>query len=115
MLKNLPSPRYSFPQNSSPRLTSQSIRPNPRPTQFPSTNPPASKVRNEVIASSDIKPIPLRERTSKLLISQQSIQICIDEINKRKRVADPPLNLIESALELVQTEVTYKLFYLLRV
>lgn len=120
MLKNLPSPRYPSPQNfsglnASPQQNSPTICPNPRPTRFSLTRPSASKIESEVIANSNINAIPLRERTSQLLVSKKSIQICIDEINKKKLVDNLPLNLTESALELMQAEVTYKLFHLLRV
>lgn len=117
----MPSPRYPSPRNSpgrmvSPRQISQTVRPNPRPTRFPLPRPSVSTIQSEVFANSDIKPIPLRDRTSQLLISQKSVEICVDEINKKKRTADnPPLILTEGALELIQAEVTFKLFYLLRV
>lgn len=69
-----------------------------------------------MIANSKIVPIPLKQRKSKLLISEESVQICIDEINaKNNDDEEPKLNLTESAMELIQSEVTYRLFYLLRV
>lgn len=87
-------------------------------TSIPFPRPSTSRVRNqtEVIASSNIIPIPLRERTSQLVISEKSIQICIEEL-RSQYMADsyPILNLTEPAFKLVQTEVTYRLFYLLRV
>lgn len=77
------------------------------------TRPSNSRTQNEIIANSKIKPIPLRERTSQLVISEKSIQICVDEINSKDD--KNKMDLTEPALKLVQAEVTYRLFYLLRV
>lgn len=94
-----------------------SVRPNPLPSRVtPMTRPPTSRIQNEIIANSKITPIPLSNRTNHLVISKRSIEICIDEINNKNLSKDEPnLNLTEPAIELVQIEVTYRLFYLLRV
>lgn len=68
-----------------------------------------------MIASSKITPIPLRNRKNQLIISKESIQICINEIDSKKNKDESNLNITDSAMELIQTEVTYRLFYLLRV
>jgi len=70
---------------------------------------------SEIIATSKIVPIPLRGRNSQLIISKKSVQICIDEINKSVAHNAPTLIVTEQALTLVTTEVTFRLFYLLRV
>lgn len=74
-----------------------------------------SKVQNELIANSKITPISLRNRKSHLIISEESIQICINEIDSKNSKDESNLNVTSSAIKLIQTEVTYRLFYLLRV
>lgn len=76
-----------------------------------------AKPQNEIIADSKIEPIPLAERKNQLVISKKSIQICIDEINKKNPTTDhqPYLKINDPAIETIQAEVTYRLFYLLRV
>lgn len=118
-MRNLPSSKYTSPRNtsvrnSSPRQSTPSVRPNPLPSHVLLTRPSPSRVQNEVIANSKITPIPLRKRKSQLVISERSIQICIDEINSQQNDL-PNLIITESAMKLVQAEVTYRLFYLLRV
>lgn len=91
------------------------VRPIQHLNRVPMTLPSKSRIHNVVIADSKITPISLRERKSQLIISEKSIRICIDELNRKKNVKERFLNLTESATKLVQTEVTYRLFYLLRV
>lgn len=110
------SPRNTSVRNSTSRQTPPPIRPNVVSPRVPLTRPSTSRIQNEIIANSKITPIPLRERESQLIISEKSILVCIDEINKKSSADNQPkLNLTEPALKLVQTEVTYRLFYLLRV
>lgn len=119
----MPLPRYSSPRNPSVRnssirpTSSSSVRPNPLPSRVtPMIRPSTSRIQNEIIANSKITPIPLDNRTNHLIISKRSIEICIDEMNNKNLSNDQPsVNLTDPAIELVQIEVTYRLFYLLRV
>lgn len=115
----MPVPRFSSPRNPSVRNTlirPTSVRPNTLPPRgAPITRPSTTRMQNEIIANSKITPIPLSDRTNHLLISKKSIQICIDEMNKNLPSEEPRLNVTEAAIELIQAEVTYRLFYLIRV
>lgn len=122
MLRNTPPSRYNTPRNTSVRNPSirQSLTPPVHSTssytRVPMPRPPISRIQNEVIANSKIKPISLRERKSQLVITERSVQICIDEINKTNHEDNQQkLILTDDAMKLVQAEVTYRLFYLLRV
>lgn len=86
-----------------------------RPTT-PLNRPSTSRIQNDIIADCNIKPIPLRKRTKQLVVSKKSIDVCIDEYNEKCiDQENSDLNLTPEAIELVQAEVTYRLFYLLRV
>lgn len=76
----------------------------------------SSKIHNEVVDLTKITPISQRGRKNKLVITDRSIKICVEEMNKKK-FKDDELKLIisEPAVQLMQAEVTYRLFYLLRV
>ncbi|XP_022168909.1 uncharacterized protein LOC111032763 isoform X2 [Myzus persicae] len=108
------SPRQSLPRQNLPRQTPLPVRPNSFPTRVPLTRPPVSRTHSEIIANSKINPIPLSERLSHLVITERSIKICMDEINSKSHKDNPSLDLTDEALETVQAEVTYRLFYLLR-
>lgn len=115
VLKNVPPSRFPVRQNPPLRnITPRQVPANVRPTT-PLNRPSTSKTQNEIIADSKIKPIPLRERKHQLVISEKSIQICVDEYNANLKADQSNLNLTPPALELIQAEVTYRLFYLLRV
>lgn len=120
MLK-MPQPRFTSPRhtsvrNASPCQISHPVRPILHPNRVPVTLSSTSRIQNEVIANSKIKPIPLTGRKSQLVISEKSIQICVDELNSKRNIKEEPVfNLTDSAMKLVQAEVTYRLFYLLRV
>ncbi|VVC27342.1 Hypothetical protein CINCED_3A021521 [Cinara cedri] len=111
VLKNVPPSRFPIRQNTPLRkVTPQQIPPNVRSLN----RPPTSKTQNDTIADSKIKQIPLKERKHKLVISEKSIHICIDEHNGNLKANQPNLKLTPSAIKLIQAEVTYRLFYLLR-
>lgn len=108
------SPRQSLPKQSLPRQTPLPVRPNSFPTHVPLPRPPIS-IHNEVIANSKITPIPLRKRIKHLVITERSVKICMDEVNSKHSKDSPNSNLTDEAVNIVQAEVTYRLFYLLRV
>lgn len=109
-------PRNTSVRNASPRQTSSPIRPTAFSNGIPLNRPSTSKIQNEVVDLSKITPISQRGRKSKLVITDRSIKICVEEINSKKNKDDEPdLVMSESAIELMQIEVTYRLFYLLRV
>ncbi|XP_025196684.1 probable serine/threonine-protein kinase nek3 isoform X2 [Melanaphis sacchari] len=107
------SSRQSSPRQSLPRQTPLPIRSNSFPTRVPLPRPSTS-IHNEVIANSKITPIPLRKRIKHLVITERSIKICMDEINNKHYKDSPNSNLTDAAIKVVQAEVTYRLFYLLR-
>lgn len=107
--------RQSSPKQTLPRQTPLPIRPNPFPTRVPLPRPSIPRTQNEIIANSKIIPIPLSKRTRQLVITERSIKICMDEINSKSDKDNPSLNITDAAIETVQAEVTYRLFYLLRV
>jgi len=109
------SPQQTLPRQTLPRQPPLPVRPNSFPTRVPLTRPSVSRNHNEIIANSKINPISLSERIKHLVITDRSIQICMDEINSKYNKDNPDSNLTDEALKLVQAEVTYKLFYLLRV
>jgi len=135
----MPPPRLPGPRNASPRQTTQRqtsrqssqrqtlhrqtlprqpplhVRPNSFPTRVPLTRPSVPRNHNEIIANSKITPIPPSERLGHLLISVRSIQICIDEANNKCHKDNKKFELTDEGIKLLQAEVTYKLFYLLRV
>lgn len=110
------SPRNTSVRNAVPRQTSSPIRPATFSNGVPLNRPSTSKIQNEVVDLSKITPISQRGRKSKLVITDRSIKICVEEINSKKCKDDEPdLIMSESAIKLMQCEVTYRLFYLLRV
>lgn len=110
------SPRHTSIRNTTPHQIAHPVRPISHPNRVPVTSPSISRIQNEVIANSKITPIPLIERKSHLVISEKSVQICVDELNSKRNVKEQQMfNLNEPAMKLVQAEVTYRLFYLLRV
>lgn len=117
----MPQSRFTPPRNTSvrntlPRQTSSPIRPTAFSNGIPMNRPSTSKIQNEVVDLSKITPISQRGRKSKLVITDRSIKICVEEMNSKKSKDDEPdLVMSESAIELMQLEVTYRLFYLLRV
>lgn len=113
MLRNLGPSRFISQRNSMP----QNILSSARPTTVPLLRPPAAnRVQSEVIANSKIVPIPQKNRKHHLVISKESVQICIDEINNRIPTnSASTLIVTEPAIDLITAEVTYRLFYLLRV
>lgn len=110
-------PRNPSIRNTTLRPTASSARPISMPTRVPVVRMPSTKTQTEIIADSKINPIPLKERKNQLVITKKSIQICVDEINKKNPTTDNQLYLKidEPAIETIQAEVTYRLFYLLRV
>ncbi|CAI6354004.1 unnamed protein product [Macrosiphum euphorbiae] len=108
------SPRQSIPRQTLPRQTPPSVRPTSFPTRIPFTRPSVSRIQSEIIANSKIFPIPLSKRNSHLVITERSIQICMDEINSKYNKDNPNPDLTHEAMITVQAEVTYRLFYLLR-
>jgi len=108
------SPRQSSPKQSLPRQTPLPVRSNSFPTRVPLPRPSIS-IHNEVIANSKITPIPLRKRIKHLVITERSVKICMDEVNSKHSKDSPNSNLTDEAVNIVQAEVTYRLFYLLRV
>lgn len=117
----MPPTRFTPPRNPSvrnaiPRQTSSPIRPTAFSNSIPLNRPSTSKIQNEVVDLSKITPISQRGRKSKLVITDRSIKICVEEINNKKSKDDEPdLVMSQPAIELMQIEVTYRLFYLLRV
>ncbi|XP_026820234.1 uncharacterized protein LOC113558859 isoform X2 [Rhopalosiphum maidis] len=107
------SPRQSSPRQSLPRQTPLPVRSNSFPTRVPLPRPSIS-IHNEVIANSKITPIPLRKRIKHLVITERSVKICMDEVNSKNNKDSPSSNLTDEAIKIVQAEVTYRLFYLLR-
>ncbi|XP_060845060.1 mucin-2-like isoform X2 [Rhopalosiphum padi] len=106
-------PRQSSPRQSLPRQTPLPVRSNSFPTRVPLPRPSIS-IHNEVIANSKITPIPLRKRIRHLVITERSVKICMDEVNSKNNKDSPSSNLTDEAIKIVQAEVTYRLFYLLR-
>lgn len=111
MLRNLGPSRFITQRNPTPLKNASPALSN----TVPSSRPSACRTQSEIIANSKIVPIPRRGRKSQLVISKKSVQICIDEINKSIKDNEPSLIMTEPAITLVTTEVTYRLFYLLRV
>jgi len=112
MLRNLGPTRFISSQNSAP----QKILSSAHPSAAPLIRPPVSRVQSEIIADSKIKPISQRDRKSHLVISKKSVEICIDEMNSKRNTNDTPIiTVTEPAKNLITSEVTYRLFYLLRV
>lgn len=109
------SPRQSSPRQSLPRQTPSHVRPTSFPNRVPSTRTSVSRFQHDIIANSKIIPIPLSKRTSHLVITERSIQICMDEINSKCLKDNPNPDLTDEAMITIQAEVTYRLFYLLRV
>jgi len=108
-------PRQNLPRQTLPRQTPPPVRPTSFPTRIPFTRPSVSRIQSEIIANSKIIPIPLSKRNSHLVITKRSIQICMDEINNKCNKDNPNPDLTDEAMIIVQAEVTYRLFYLLRV
>lgn len=108
------SPRQSSPKQSLPRQTPLPVRSNSFPTRVPLPRP-SNSIHNEIIANSKITPIPLRKRIKHLVITERSVKICMDEVNSKHSKDSPNSNLTDAAINIVQAEVTYRLFYLLRV
>lgn len=109
------SPRQRLHRQSLPRQTPSHVRSTSFPNRVPFTRTSISRFQHDIIANSKIIPIPLSKRTSHLVITERSIQICMDEINSKCLKDNPNPDLTDEAMITIQAEVTYRLFYLLRV
>ncbi|XP_050530241.1 uncharacterized protein LOC126899395 [Daktulosphaira vitifoliae] len=111
VLKTLPSPRQNSSRQTPPPVSQSNSN---RVALLRSTN---NKNHNEteVLATSKIVPIPLKGRKSHLVISDRTIKMVVDELNQ-KNITDNEsiLKLTPASMEIVQAEVSYRLFYLLR-
>ncbi|XP_050438305.1 uncharacterized protein LOC126844276 isoform X2 [Adelges cooleyi] len=110
VLKNLPSPHHISSRQVSPPLPSST------PNRVPLTRLQNTRVHHEseIIASSKITPIPLKGRKGLLVISEGTIKMVINELNDRHVCSGDSTELTQEGIEIMQTEVSHKLFHLIR-